>query len=79
VRKNASEILSFILQENSQIDEQKQVHLNLCGFTRMSVFYRRLGQEAIQMSSIEWISNWLATGNNKATSSGLTRAGQRVK
>lgn len=57
------------------MDERRQMRLNLCGFARMLVFHRRLGQEAVQISSIKWLSNWLASGNNKETPSGLTRAG----
>ena len=49
----------------------KIAKLDLCGFTRMLVSYRRLSQGAVQMSSVKWVSNWLATDNHKETLSGF--------
>lgn len=50
----------------------KITKLDLYGFTRMLlVSDRRLRQGALQMSSVKWVSNWLATDSHKETLSGF--------
>ena len=43
--------------------------LDLCGFTGMS--HRQLSQAAVQMSSVKWVSNRLATDNHRDNPSGF--------